>query len=576
MKKFLLVVILFICASIKGEAQINLVKNGDFEQETTCPYYPDQIKIAKYWSCIDTGYISTTDSFAGNNQCSPEYINLCGTNTTVAAPNNILFYQFPHSAAGMADVAMYYNIIDTSIAYQRDYLMGRLSTTLIGGQSYCVTFYVVMANTADFAINNIGAYLDDGSIDTNGHCGWPHTQYTPQVLDTTIINDTLNWVKIQGSFIANGTEKYITIGNFCDTAHTNKIRLHPGNVSYYEVDDVSVIATGATAYAGPDKYISRGDTATIGVDVNGGGMPCYWYVYGSSVPIDSGGTIQVHPLDTVTYVVAMDLCGTVTYDTVTVFDTGCASHTAASFADMGGPVYGGMDTLSFTYTGTGGIDSAVWSFGDGGSGAGLYTTHVYTVPPDSFMVCLMAYGACGNDTVCRWVHDVPCTVPAAAYTQSGTGHSRLFTYTGSTLYADSIVWYMGDGGHKAGDTASYYYTAAGSYTVCVVAFSRCGNDTACGVVSVVTEGASTFGSAQDRLEVLRVYPNPAGGSVTVEHAAGSRMEVYDVVGRKVLEDVITHSRQQVDIAQLAEGVYIIQIVKGDGERSVVRLVHSSQ
>ena len=47
-------------------------------------------------------------------------------------------------------------------------------------------------------------------------------------------------------------------------------------------------------------------------------MPCYWYVLGSSTPKDSGGTLHAHPTTTTSYVIKMDLCGRVTYDTVKV------------------------------------------------------------------------------------------------------------------------------------------------------------------------------------------------------------------------------------------------------------------
>ena len=47
-------------------------------------------------------------------------------------------------------------------------------------------------------------------------------------------------------------------------------------------------------------------------------MPCYWYVLGSSTRIDSGGRIKVRPAVTTSYEVVMDLCGTITRDTVVV------------------------------------------------------------------------------------------------------------------------------------------------------------------------------------------------------------------------------------------------------------------
>ena len=331
MKKYLFLLLVINYHSILS-GQVNLVKNPSLENILYCPDRTDQIRLAKYWSCIDTTTytIGTVDSMQCDGNCTPDYLNICGI-SGFSVPLSALGYQFPRTGNGYANVWMY----DDSDAahpsvYQRDYLMGRLYHSLIAGQSYCVTFYVNESNGAAFAINHIGAYLDDGSIDTNSFCGLPHTQYTPQVYELAMISDTLGWTKVEGSFTATGTERYITIGNFFSRVATDTIWSNPfaggghGSGSYYEVDDVSVIASDAHAYAGRDTTIHAGDSTCIGIDSNGEGMPCLWYTLGEPTPIDSGGRIRVHPAGTTTYIVAMDLCGTITYDTVvvTVADVG--------------------------------------------------------------------------------------------------------------------------------------------------------------------------------------------------------------------------------------------------------------
>ena len=332
MKKLALFVCLFVF--VNSFAQVNLVRNPSFEQiYPHCPVRSDEIRLATGWSCIDTNATSITDSFQCNTNCTPEYFNSCGTPYLYGVPHNFSGFQYARTGNGFANVWMYDDSVtsgaDTATIhpYQRDYLMGRLYQPLTLGQSYCVTFYVNMANNAAFIVNHIGAYLDDGSIDTNNLCGIPHSQYTPQIEELEMIGDTLGWTKVQGSFTANGTEKYITIGNFASRLNTDTICWHgtgspTGHTgSYYEVDDVSVIASNTPAYAGLDDTLNYGDSTYIGIDSNGLGMPCLWYLLGDtarSTPIDSGGRILVHPLATTTYVVVMDLCGTITSDTVVV------------------------------------------------------------------------------------------------------------------------------------------------------------------------------------------------------------------------------------------------------------------
>jgi|GEM_PF-2112586 len=452
-------------------AQINLIKNGGFEEYTHCPYNSDQIKLAKYWNCIDTGYISPGDSTLGDPLCAAEYVNTCIEGGDWGAPHSLYYNHYPRSGNGMANTRMYWDENHPEvITYYRDYTQGHLSSRLIAGQSYCVTFYVVMDNSSSFAINHIGAYLDDGSMDTTADCGLPQTSHIPQIVEDTIIKDSLNWVKVQGSFIANGTERFITIGNFYDSAHTAHIVMNYGYYAYYLLDDVSVIASNATAYAGPDVSVGTGDTAYIGVTENGDGMPCYWYVMGNATAIDSGGRIAVTPDTTTTYVVAMDLCGTITYDTVTVFDTGCVTP-MASFT------YGGVDAIHFTYTGTA-VDSMHWNFDDGGVSDSTDPEHTYPPVNDSFNVCVNIYAHCGTDTYCQTVYSTACYAPVVAgFYYSIDTNILSFTF-GSTGPVDSVHWYFGDGDSSYETNPVHVYsTVTDSYLVSIVIFSPCGMDT---------------------------------------------------------------------------------------------------
>jgi len=310
-KNKLLISLAFTCACLlpfAGQAQVNLVRNPSFEQDTACPNNGEQVSYCNSWTGIDSSWFFYT---LPDPLCNPAYLNTCATDPGESIPNNSAFYHYARTGNGMMGTRMYND--GTTVGYLLAmYLQGRLYSPLISGQSYCVTFYVVRFVRCGYANNNIGAYLDDGSIDTASVCHNYQTEYSPQINDTAIITDTLNWTKIQGSFIANGTERLITIGNFFDTAHTKHVYYNGEGSGDYLIDDVSVIASNTTAYAGPDVTITLGDTAWLGVDSNGAGMPCYWYVLGGTAAIDSGGSIAVAPTDTTmptTYVVMMDLVG---------------------------------------------------------------------------------------------------------------------------------------------------------------------------------------------------------------------------------------------------------------------------
>jgi len=313
-KQIISFLFLFNCACLKIQAQINYVLNPSFEQYSQCPWQWDQIRLANYWSQIDT---VDTDPV-----CSPEYCNVCaGANAMTGIPLNGGFYHYPRTGNGMVSMQMYFDESYSPEVYQRDYTQGRFYKPLIAGKYYCVTFYVAFEQTSAYAINHIGAYLDDGIIDVGQDsigCAAPQTAYTPQIVENAIIADT-NWTMIQGLIIATGTERFITIGNFYDIKHTDTIpKIISDAFSWYLIDDVSVVETGTKPNAGPDAYVSPGsDSATIGSSEEG--LPLTWFVYGSLVPIGHTGSLKVHPDTTTTYVLSMDLCDGGTTDTVTVW-----------------------------------------------------------------------------------------------------------------------------------------------------------------------------------------------------------------------------------------------------------------
>lgn len=313
-----LITVLISCACllpVAAHAQVNYVLNGGFEQYDTCPYDWNQIQLARYWHTLDTVYHFPA--------CAPEFCHACaGSNPWAGLPVNVEFRHYPRSGDGMAQNVFYFDEGYSSLFF-RDYTQGHLRTTLTTGRSYCLTFYVSLEQASQYATNKMGAYLDDGSIDIGadtGTCDNLITWVTPQVYTNTIINDTLNWVKIQGSFVANGTERFITIGNFFTAANTDTIKLDPwitNNFTWYLIDDVSVIESIAVADAGPNILIGNGDTVHIGTYEEG--MPCTWYQLGGSAAIGYGGGIKVQPTTTTSYVVEMDLCSNITRDTMTVY-----------------------------------------------------------------------------------------------------------------------------------------------------------------------------------------------------------------------------------------------------------------
>jgi hypothetical protein len=312
-------VIIIICATLlhfAGVAQINLVLNPNFEQYSVCPNNLDEAKYCNHWMSLDSAW--NPPDWAHGKPGIPEYVNVCSTDYDVSVPLSSSFNHFPHSGNGMMQVQMYSS--DTPSAYTRDYLQGHLSQTLMAGHSYGVKFYTVLEQAGGFGVNGIGAYFDDGTIDTTHNPGiiqgWCH----PQVMDASIIIDTLNWTKIEGLFTATGTEKLITIGQFKYAANTNLVTAPWGwftGWAWYLIDDVSVIDCSNVPFAGHDTVIHLTDSAFLGSHESL--LPYTWYKLGSTTPIDSGSGIWVKPTVTTSYILVQNLCGITKMDTVKVW-----------------------------------------------------------------------------------------------------------------------------------------------------------------------------------------------------------------------------------------------------------------
>ncbi len=208
----------------------NLVPNPGFEEKNECPYSLNQIKYTKYWvGSKDADYFNSCDSIVND---TINYI-------WVGVPQNKGGYQYAHSGNAYAGMYFFWFIYNN----YSEYLEVKLKDSLIANVKYCISFYVSLADSESYAIDAIEAYLSTDSTSTLSNQTLP---YHPQISNYGhgIISDKTNWHLISGNFVAQGGEKYITIGNFRLKDSLNYINTGTGieDLAYYYIDDVSVIA----------------------------------------------------------------------------------------------------------------------------------------------------------------------------------------------------------------------------------------------------------------------------------------------------------------------------------------------
>ena len=125
--------------------------------------------------------------------------------------------------------------------------MTKLDAPMKKGMTYCVTFNVALAELSKYAISELGAHVskkpfgtdEKSSIIDKTHIKHPRNK---------VFNGMYGWDLICGSFVAEGGEKYITIGNFTNNKDIEASKSKkPADMrgtqiiaAYYYVDDVSV------------------------------------------------------------------------------------------------------------------------------------------------------------------------------------------------------------------------------------------------------------------------------------------------------------------------------------------------
>lgn len=213
----------------------NLIPNSGFEElqpnmfgDTICPSNGSLIGLSRFWS---SGGGSVDFFHECSNDSSPGY----------GVPQNLVGYQenATDGTSAYANIAVY----STLFTDAREYLMMRFDEPLRTEQGYYVRFKLSLNDSSNFAVGNIGVLF------TQDNPQWfddeDYFASKPQVESGDgLITDKTNWVTVEGAFLAEGGEKYMTIGNYLSDDELNFGRvdsipetLYNREVAAYYIDD---------------------------------------------------------------------------------------------------------------------------------------------------------------------------------------------------------------------------------------------------------------------------------------------------------------------------------------------------
>ncbi len=236
---------LFIVLGINNCRQVlkaqNLIPNNSFETYSICPPGATKIYYATPWfqpRKIGNGSV--------NQSSSSDYFNNCTFNPNISVPNNLFGFQFAKTGNAYIGISLYekYNL------NSREYAEVRLTVPLEEAKVYKLEFYASLSCYSRYAIKQLDAcFTIDSLFNTTTLV---ITSVVPQIQNNNFIYDTLNWVKVSGSFTAIGGEQFLTLGNFqtdslTDTLGVINNPLNYFNGAYYYIDDVSLTLDSTTS-----------------------------------------------------------------------------------------------------------------------------------------------------------------------------------------------------------------------------------------------------------------------------------------------------------------------------------------
>lgn len=234
-----------------------LIPNPSFEEITACPTFASMLGHAAPWSNPTAG--------------TPELYHACAPNGSYAGvPLNYSGgFQHPRTGDGFAGIFVYRE----GIADMREYIMAPLLEPLEAGVCYSFSMYVNAADDHELACDGIGARFTVGPVSSGTGSVLPlepHIDHPQGIL----IDDTLGWTLVSGSYVAAGGEDHVVIGNFRNDAATVSAMLNPGvwytGTAYLLIDDVSLVRSDAAGLdLGPDTLLCGGASLVLDATLPG-------------------------------------------------------------------------------------------------------------------------------------------------------------------------------------------------------------------------------------------------------------------------------------------------------------------
>lgn len=206
----------------------NLVPNPGFEEPDFCEVVPieNDLQLLTDWFSASTG---TPDLY------TVEAGTACGNYLYPGDPDDL--YREPYQ--GNRFVGFYAYLEGDTV---KEYCSTPLLAELQVGHRYRVGFHYRVYSAFRYAVQELGVLFTHEAVQLN-HAG-PIRQL-PQVtfLGAPYLNNVDEWTRVQGEFVAEGGEHFLTIGSLVPSEFIAPLQVSGSgyNAAYYLIDAVDVV-----------------------------------------------------------------------------------------------------------------------------------------------------------------------------------------------------------------------------------------------------------------------------------------------------------------------------------------------
>lgn len=206
----------------------NRVKNPGFEDFAQCPTTFGLLEDnAPNWGVATSG---SSDFF---HSCSKE----------MSVGKNFIGYQMPFHGEGYAGIYMY------GPKDYREYMTASLKGHLLKDQKYSILFYVSLADKSGFALDRFGILFTKKPLSFRINRNIPIDKMDRygyknfiEIKNIKYYQNKEGWMEVRGEYVADGTERFMTIGNFRANKSTRikEKGSHLKKATYYYIDMITV------------------------------------------------------------------------------------------------------------------------------------------------------------------------------------------------------------------------------------------------------------------------------------------------------------------------------------------------